>query len=114
MKSYLDFFQDGGTVIPDKYFIELKDSKGNPTGHKMIKGPEFILAEDIKEVIKSIGSKIKQYNDVKKNLPEVNQNTSNTFSPSIGTTISLSDYWSKNPSNSFSYYIGNPTSSTSL
>ena len=73
-----------------------------------------ILAEDIKEVIKSIGSKIKQYNDVKKNLPEVNQNATSTFSPSIGTTISLADYWSKNPTNTFSYYIGNPTSSTSL
>lgn len=114
MKSYLDFFQDGGTFIPDKYFIELKDYKGNPTGHKMIKGPEFILAEDIKDAIKSIGNKIKQYNELKKNLPEVNQTITTTSSPSIGTTISLADYWSKNPTNSFSYYLSNTSSSSNL
>lgn len=114
MKNYLDFFQDGGTVILDKYFIELKDSKGNPTEHKMIKGPEFILAEDIKDAIKSISKKIKQYNAIKKNLPEVNQTIAATTSPSIGTTISLANYWSKNPTSTFDYYFNNPTSSTSL
>lgn len=114
MRNYISFFQKGGTLIPDKYFVELKDQNGNHTGHKMIKGPEFILAEDIKDAIKSIGNKIKQYNELKKNLPEVNKNTSDTFSPSIGTTISLADYWSKNPTNSFSYYLSNTSSSSDI
>lgn len=115
MKNYLEYFQDGGgfTQVPSKYFIELKDAKGNPTGHKMLKNPVFIISEEFKDGIKSIGDKIKLYNDIKKNSPEVDQNTSDTSNPSIGTIISLADYWSKNHTNPFGYSISS-TSATGL
>ena len=111
MKNYISFFEPGGTVVPDKYFIELKDWKGNSTGHKMIKNPVFIVKEDLKDLIQKIGNNLKQYNGIKKNLPEINQNTSSNFSPSIGTTISLADYWSKNNINPFSFSSNSNTSS---
>jgi hypothetical protein len=77
----------------------------------MIDNPAFIVKEVLKDIIQKIGNNLKQYNGIKKNLPEINQNTSSNFSPSIGTTISLADYWSKNHINPFSFSSNSNTSS---
>lgn len=114
MRNYLSFFEPGGIVVPDKYFIELKNVKGEPTGHKMLKGPEFIITEEIINAIAKLGENVKKYVDIKKSLPKISENSTTVASPSIGTSISSAYYKNQHPNFSFSNYFDNSSDSSGI
>ena len=75
MRSYIEYFQQGGISTQDKYFIQVKDINGNPTGGKMLKSPEFILIENIKDLVKSFKNKVKNKSEYKEDLPKNSKST---------------------------------------
>lgn len=94
MRSYIEYFQQGGTSTQDKYFIQIKDVNGNPTGGKMLKSPEFILIENIKDLVKSFKNKVRNKSEYKEDLlknskstPTINYNRIDSTANNVTTEV---------------------------
>ena len=86
--NYLEYFEDGNK-IPEKYTSKLKGVDGRETGQYVIKSSDARFFSDITEAINKFKQQLNYGRKLEEIAPKNNKTNSNSFAPSIPTTIQL-------------------------